>query len=130
MGDLVPMQIKHFQIREPAQDFFLELDKSLWSFGGRRTSKMIQEVLAKIRFGYVLLKCFTMSPLSSHEIVICRSNSFMSIDGIGDENDEDNSLKDVIGDLFNVVEREIEPGDLLRCFHEVQGELHVEREIL
>ena len=53
-----------------------------------------------------------------------------SIDGIGDENDEDNSLKDVIGDLLNVVEREIEPGDLLRCFHEVQGELHVEREIL
>ena len=53
-----------------------------------------------------------------------------SIDGIGDENDDDNSLKDVIGDLFNVVEREIEPGDLLRCFHEVQGELHVEREIL
>jgi len=32
-------------------------------------------------------------------------------------------LKDVIGDLLNVVEREIEPGDLLRCFHEVQGEL-------
>ena len=53
-----------------------------------------------------------------------------SIDGIGDENDDDNSLKDVIGDLLNVVEREIEPGDLLRCFHEVQGELHVEREIL
>ena len=117
MGDLVPMQIKHFQIREPAQ------------------KKMTQEVLAKIRFGYVLLKCFTMSPLFSHEIVICRSNASMwqrgkSIDGIGDENDEDNSLKDVIGDLFNVVEREIEPGDLLRCFHEVQGELHVEREIL
>ena len=90
MGDLVPMEIKHFQIREPAQDFFL--DKSLWSFGGRRTSKMIQEVLAKMRFGYVLLKCFTMSPLFSHEIVICRSNSFMSIDGIGDENDDDDSL--------------------------------------
>ena len=53
-----------------------------------------------------------------------------SIDGIGDENDEENSLKDVIGDLLNVVEREIEPGDLLRCFHEVQGELHIEREIL
>ena len=91
---------------------------------------MIQEVLAKIRFGYEILRCFTMSPLFSHEIVICRSNSFMSIDGIRVENDEDNSLKDVIGDLFNVVEREIEPGDLLRCFHEVQGELHVEREIL
>ena len=76
-----------------------------------------------------------MSPLFSHEIVICQSNASMclrgkSIDGIGDENDEDNSLKDVIGDLFNVVEREIEPGDLLRCFHEVQGELHVEREML
>ena len=77
MGDLVPMEIKHFQIREPAQESFLEMDKSLWSFGGRRTSKMIQEVLAKIRFGYVLLKCFTMSPLFSHEIVICRSNASM-----------------------------------------------------
>ena len=77
MGDLVPMQIKHFQIREPAQEFFLEMDKSLWSFGGRRTSKMIQEVLAKIRFGYVLLKCLIMSPLFSHEIVICQSNASM-----------------------------------------------------
>ena len=77
MGDLVPMEIKHFQIREPAQEFFFEIEKSLLSFGGRRPSKMIQEVLAKIRFGYVLLKCFTMSPLFSHEIVICQSNASM-----------------------------------------------------
>ena len=69
MGDLVPMQIKHFQIREPAQDFFLgdgKIAVVIW-----RQKNIKDDTRAKIRFGYVLLECFTMSPLFNYEIVIC-----------------------------------------------------------
>ena len=33
------------------------------------------------------------------------------------------SLKDVVGDLLNVVEGQVQPGDLLGGLHHVQGQL-------